>query len=175
MRCNSRFLVAVVFASVSRLHAQTASSPFAGLKANYDAVKSDWQKMAEQMPEENYSFKPTPDMRSFGQLVAHVADVQAQLCSTASGERKSVGAGSKTSKADLVAALKESSAMCDAAFDSLTPATASQSAGMGRSRLALLEFNTAHSDEEYGYGSVYLRLKSIVPPSTAAAQAGRGH
>ncbi|HEY3827170.1 MAG TPA: DinB family protein [Bryobacteraceae bacterium] len=170
MKWNSKIAAAVAFTSALGLHAQTANSPFAGLKANYDAVKSDWQKMAEQMPEENYSFKPMPEMRAFGQLVAHVADVQAQLCSTVSGEKKAVNAGSKTSKADLVAALKESSAICDAAFDSLTEAIATQPAAMGKSRLALLEFNTGHSNEEYGYGSVYLRLKNVVPPSSA----GRG-
>jgi hypothetical protein len=170
MKWNSKIAAAVAFTSALGLHAQTANSPFAGLKANYDAVKSDWQKMAEQMPEENYSFRPMPEMRTFGQLVAHVADVQAQLCSTVSGERKAVNAGSKTAKADLVAALKESSAICDAAFDLLTEAAASQPAAMGKSRLALLEFNTGHSNEEYGYGSVYLRLKNVVPPSSA----GRG-
>jgi hypothetical protein len=123
--------------------------------------------MAEQMPEENYSFKPTPEMRTFGQLMAHVADTQAGMCSTASGEKKSVDAASKTTKADLVAALQQSSAMCDAAFDSLTAETAAHPGGMGRSKLALLEFNTGHSNEEYGYGSVYMRLKGVVPPSSA--------
>ncbi len=170
MKCTSKIVVAVAFTSALGLHAQTANSPFAALKANYADIRNNWQKMAEAMPEENYSFKPTPDMRTFGQLVAHVADVQAQLCSTVSGERKAVNAGSKISKADLVAALKESSAICDAAFDSLTEANAGQPAAMGKSKLALLEFNFGHSNEEYGYGSVYLRLKGVVPPSSA----GRG-
>jgi uncharacterized damage-inducible protein DinB len=170
MKCNSKIVLAATFFSALGLNAQTANSPFAGLKANYADIKNNWQKMVEAAPEENYSFKPTPEMRSFGQLVAHVADVQAQLCSTVSGERKAVNAGSKTSKADLVAALKESSAICDAAFDSLTEANASQLAAMGKSRLGLLEFNFGHSNEEYGYGSVYLRLKGVVPPSSA----GRG-
>jgi hypothetical protein len=170
MKSNSKFVLAVTFASALGLHAQTGGSPFAGLKANYDAVKSDWQKMAEQMPEENYSFKPTPEMRSFGQLVAHVADVQAQICSAVSGDKKSVNAGSKTAKADLVAALKDSSAICDAAYDSLTEAAAGQPGGMGKTKLGLLDFNFGHTNEEYGYGSVYLRLKNVVPPSSA----GRG-
>jgi hypothetical protein len=69
--------------------------------------------------------------------------------------------------------LKESSALCDAAFDPLTEATASQPAAMGKSRLALLEFNFGHSNEEYGYRSVYLRLKGVVPPSSAG-RGGRG-
>jgi len=172
MRFNSKIAVAIAFTSCLGLHAQTAGS-FAALKANYDGIKGDWQKMAEQMPEENYSFKPTPEMRTFGQLVAHVADVQAQLCSTVSGEKKAVNAASKTAKADLVAALKESSAICDAAFDSLTEASAGQPGAMGKSKLALLEFNFGHSNEEYGYGSVYLRLKGVVPPSSAG-RGGRG-
>jgi hypothetical protein len=136
-------------------------------KISYTGVKNNLQKMAESMPEENYSFKPTPDMRAFGELIAHIADTQARLCSTVMGAPKQVNAASKTSKADLVAALKESSAICDAAFDSLTDATASQPAAMGRSKPGVLQFNTGHSNEEYGYGSVYMRLKSIVPPSSA--------
>jgi hypothetical protein len=147
--------------------AQPAAAHIAESKQNYSGVKNNLQKMAEQMTEENYSFKATPDVRTFGELVAHVADTQARLCSMASGGQKSVGGASKTTKADLVAALKDSSAICDAAFDSLTAETASQPAGMGRSKLALLEFNTGHSNEEYGYMSVYMRLKGVVPPSSA--------
>jgi len=150
------------------LYGQTPASHIAEAKQNYTGVKNNLQRMAEQMPEENYNFKATPDVRTFGELMAHIADTQANLCSTAAGgEKKAVNAASKTTKADLVAALKESSAICDAAFDSLTAETATQPAGMGRSRLALLEFNTGHSNEEYGYGSVYMRLKGVVPPSSA--------
>ena len=165
-----RFVNFILMAGLSGscvLLAQPAASHIAESKQTYASVKNNLQKMAEQMPEENYSFKATPDVRTFGQLVAHVADTQARLCSMASGEQKSVGAASKTAKADLVAALRDSFAICDAAFDSLTDATASQPGGMGRSKLALLEYNTGHSNEEYGYMSVYMRLKGIVPPSSA--------
>ena len=166
----NRFVNFILMAGLSGgpvLLAQPATSHIAEAKQNYAGVKNNLQKMAEQMTEENYSFKATPEVRTFGELVAHVADTQARLCSMASGEQKSVGAASKKAKADLVAALKDSSAICDAAFDSLTDATATQPGGMGRSKLALLEFNTGHSNEEYGYMSVYMRLKGIVPPSTA--------
>jgi len=66
------------------------------------------------MPEDNYSFKPTPDVRSFGQLVGHLADSQYYFCSLAAGETKSSGAveKNKSAKADLVAALKEAVAKC---------------------------------------------------------------
>jgi hypothetical protein len=83
-----------------------------------------------------------------------------------------VGAAAKTAKADIVAALKESFAICDGAFDAVNDSNALQPAGMNRSKLGLLNFNTGHCNEEYGYGAVYLRLKGVVPPSTASR--GRG-
>jgi hypothetical protein len=60
--------------------------------------------------------------------------------------------------------------MCDAAWDALTEGTAHEMVKVGpyeRSKLATLEYNSVHSNEEYGYMAVYLRLKGIVPPSTA--------
>jgi uncharacterized damage-inducible protein DinB len=163
------FLTAALV-SACCLQAQSANQHFAEGKQTYDVVKNNLTQMAEVMPEENYSFKPTPDIRSFAQMVAHVADVQARLCSAASGQPRSLDAASKTSKADLVAALKESSAICDAAWDSLSEATAHEMIKPGpteRTKLGTLEYNSVHSNEEYGYMAVYLRLKGIVPPSTA--------
>jgi hypothetical protein len=170
MKLSTKIVFAAALAGASALNAQAPPSPYADLKRVYDMARDSLQKMAEQMPEANYGFKPTPDMRSFGELMAHVADVQGTFCTTVSGAPKPASAGSKTAKADLVAALKNSSALCDAAFDSLTPATAGQPGMMGLSKLGTLEFNTGHSNEEYGYGSVYMRLKGVVPPSSA----GRG-
>lgn len=121
------------------------------------------------MPEEHYSFKPSAEIRTFGQLIAHVADSQARNCSMVNGARKDINAAAKTSKADLVAALKESFAMCDTAFDALTDAKASDMIAMGqrqRSKFGLLSGLVSHSNEEYGYMAVYLRLKGIVPPSS---------
>ena len=161
---------AALLITTGGLQAQSVNAHFAEGKQTYDVVKNNLIQMAEVMPEENYSFKPTPDIRTFGQMVAHVADVQARLCSAASGQPKSLDAASKTSKADLVAALKESSAMCDAAWDSLSETTAHDMIKLGpaeRSKLGALEYNSVHSNEEYGYMAVYLRLKGIVPPSTA--------
>src|SRR2546430_12688318 len=80
------------------------------------------------MPEENYNFKPTDAVRSYGQIVGHVADAQYMFCSVALGE-KNPGLKieqTKTTKADLVAALKEAVAYCDKAYDSMTDASGSQ-------------------------------------------------
>src|SRR5260370_20357934 len=126
-------------------------------KQAYTAIKNNIIKMAEKMPEESYSFKPTPEIRTFAQLVAHVADAQLRTCSTVKGEAKTATAASKTSKADLVAALKESSAECDSAFETLTDANATEmikTARGQRSKLGALVGNTIHDNEEYGYMAV---------------------
>jgi DinB superfamily len=75
----------------------------------YAVVSGEVIAAAEKMPEESYSFKPTPDVRSFGQLVGHVADAQYGFCSMAIGEANPTKAieKTKTSKADLVGALKD--------------------------------------------------------------------
>ena len=148
---------------------QNANPMSAELKQSYATIKNNLTKMAEKMPEENYGFKATVDIRTFGQLVAHVADSQARTCSAVNGEQKALNAGSKTSKVDLVAALKESFAICDKAFDSLTDEKAAEIISIGqrqRSKLGALAGMVSHSNEEYGYMSVYLRLKGVVPPSS---------
>lgn len=180
MNRYSNIILAVVFvaaasASAFAQQAQATSAPqntnpmIAELKQMYTNVKNNHIKMAEKMPEEHYGFKATEEIRTFGQLVAHVADSQARTCSAVNGEQKAVDAASKTTKADLVAAIKESYSMCDKAFDSLTDAKAAEMVSMGqrqRSRLGMLAGMVSHSNEEYGYMAVYLRLKSIVPPSS---------
>ena len=168
MKRYSMTMLAAALFCISGLQAQ--SSHITEEKQTYTGIMNNLIQMAEKMPEENYAFKPTPDIRSFGELVAHVADAQSAMCSMASGQKKSVNAASKTAKTDLVSTLKESGSMCDAAWDGLTDATASETVKMGpmqRSKLGMLEFNSLHSNEEYGYMSVYMRLKGIVPPSTA--------
>ena len=153
------------------LRAQTTYPFIAELKTYYSIVKNNHLRMAEKMPEEHYGFKPAPEVRSFGEALAHVADAQARNCGLVSGEQKKVDAASKKTKTELVEALKASYAICDAVLDGLTDATASELVKLGQStrtwsKLGLLIGMTSHANEEYGYMSVYLRLKGILPPST---------
>lgn len=169
MKCVSGIAVAMLFAAAAISSAQTANPLSSEAKQAYTNIKNNLTRMAEKMPEENYAFKPTPEVRTFGALVAHVADSQMRTCSAVKGEAKQAGAGAKTAKADLVAALKDSFAECDAAFESLTDASAAEmikTARGQRSKLGALVGNTIHDNEEYGYMSVYLRLKGVVPPSS---------
>lgn len=154
------------------LNAQTMSDPLsAGNKGIYNIVKNNLVKAAEKMPEENYAFKPAPEVRSFGQLVGHVADAQYSFCSAALGE-KSPAPGiekSKTTKADLVLALNEAFAYCDKAYNGMTDAHAAEMVkffGREQAKLTVLAFNNAHNDEHYGNIVTYMRMKGLVPPSS---------
>lgn len=142
-------------------------------KAAYTANKNNLIKAAEKMPEEAYSFKPTPEMEAFGQRMIHIAN-QIGTCSGMSGERKPNPATGKTAKADIVAALKASFDSCDAAWESMNNDTALEMvAGRGgqqRTKITALIGNTTHNTEMYGYLSVYMRLKGVVPPTSDRAQ-----
>ena len=138
-------------------------------KTTYESNRNNLIKAAEKMPEENYSFKPTPEMQSFGERIAHVAG-QIGTCSGLTGERKPNPAQGKTAKADIVAALKTSFEACDAAWAALNDKTALEMvAGRGgqqRSKLSVLIGNTTHNIELYGYISPYMRLKGVIPPTS---------
>ena len=161
--------ISVLILAASAAAAQTPPAVVAESKQTYTGVKNNFIKLAEKMPEDNYNFKPVPEIRTFGQLMAHMADSQLRTCSAVNGEMKQGEAASKTTKADIVAALKDSFAECDRAWDSLTDANMLQMVKFRngeRTRLGILTYNTTHENEEYGYGAVYLRLKGIVPPSS---------
>jgi len=165
-----RFSIVIsTLAAATAVFAQGSNPTVGEVKQGYNVIKNNLTKMAEKMPEENYTFKPVPEIRAFGSLMAHIADAQTRMCSTAKGSSRPSDASVKIAKADVLAALKESFLECDAAFDMLTDANASQMVGTGtrqRSRLGLLMGIVVHGNEEYGYGAVYLRLKGIVPPSS---------
>jgi uncharacterized damage-inducible protein DinB len=147
-----------------------AENPLSGeIKQSYQMVKNNIIKSAQEMPEENYSFKPTPDIRSFAQVLGHVAESQMRTCSAFTGAQKSIDAASKTSKADLVAALQEAFTQCDKAYDMVTDADATnmiKTPRGQRTKLGALIANTTHDTEQYGIIAVYLRLKGLVPPSS---------
>ena len=142
-----------------------------GAKAIFGITKNDLVKSAAMMSDENYAFKPTPDVRSFGQIIGHVADAQYLFCSVALGEQnpKPDIEKTKTKKADLVAALNDAFAYCDKAYNGMTDAHASEIVkffGRDMAKLSILSFNAAHNFEHYGNLVTYMRLKGLVPPSS---------
>ena len=152
--------------------AVTAENPLSSWdKGAYARVRGLLARSAEKMPEENYSFKPVETVRSYGQIVGHLADAQYLFCSLALDE-KNPGLDiehTKTSKADLVAALNTAFAYCDKAYDSITDASAAQTIklfGNDAPRMSALIVNNMHNMEHYGNLVTYMRIKGIVPPSS---------
>ena len=139
---------------------------------DYRNIRDYFIKAAEEMPDSDYTFKPSPDVRSFAQQVAHVADDQYNLCAPAKGETRQAAytaiERSLSTKADLVPALKAAFAYCDGAYDALTDASGAAMAtgGKGRTRFGMLNWNLWHTWEHYGNVVVYLRMKGFVPPSS---------
>jgi DinB superfamily len=146
-------------------------------KFPWTVVRDNLLKMAEKMPAENYSFKPVPEIESFGQRLAHIAGANLFVCQGLLGRQTSLSRPAATSKPELIALLKQASGACDTAFDSLSDAAAMEkiNSRLGgpfppeptRTKLATLNNMVRHSNEVYGYMCVYLRLKGIVPPSSA--------
>lgn len=163
--------IAVTFAFCILLQAQSPTHLSAEMKAAYESVKNNILKSAEKMPEEDYGFKPTPEIRSFAEVMDHVAAAQMHACGAVTGEQKSLNTEA-TTKADVMTALNSAFAECDKAYESLSDTNAAEmikSPRGERSRLGLLAGNVAHDNEQYGILSVYMRLKGIVPPSSEHA------
>jgi uncharacterized damage-inducible protein DinB len=159
-------------ASTSKGEQASPANPFSTYnKIFFARMKTILVSSAEKMPEENYNFKPTEAVRSYGQIVGHLADAQYNFCSLALGE---TNPGlkieqTKNTKADLVAALKNALAYCDKAYDSTTDASGLQTVkmfGMDMPKFGVLNINNAHDMEHYGNLVTYMRLKNIVPPTS---------
>jgi uncharacterized damage-inducible protein DinB len=144
-----------------------------------NATQSQWAtihgyvtKAAEAMPEANYGFKPTPEVRAFGQLVAHIADANFGFCAIASGDKSQAFGNtekSKTAKADILAALQASIEYCNGAFARMNDQLGREETdlmGSKAPRLSVLTFNNNHVWEHYGNIVTYMRLKGLVPPSS---------
>ena len=155
---------------------QPSDNPLSAFtKRVYGFQKGILLRSAEKMTEENYTFKPVDTVRTYGQIIGHIADAQYLFCSSASGEKNPdlKIEKSKTSKADLVSALKDSFVYCDKVYDSMTDASGSQIVklfGTDTPKLGALDFNNIHNMEHYGNLTTYLRIKGIIPPTSEQAQ-----
>lgn len=162
------FLICLFAPTVSLAAENPLSANNRGL---YGAMKKILLRSAENMPEENYGFKPTEAVRRFGQILAHVADSQYHFCSIVLGEKNPAPRieKTKTSKADLIAALKDSFAYCDKAYDGMTDAAAVETVkfmGGDTPKLGALQVNNLHIMEHYGNLITYMRMKDMVPPTS---------
>jgi hypothetical protein len=136
---------------------------------------------AEMMPESGYAFRPTPDLRSFGQQINHATSAHYSFCNQAGvppGVQKQAAPAlaAVTAKPAIIAALKASITYCNGVLAAASEEWLSGSAaGLGGSSSGLIQgmrahafiYNAVHSAEDYGTITTYLRMQGIVPPSTA--------
>jgi uncharacterized damage-inducible protein DinB len=163
--------LAILVLTATTIHGQRSDPLSDDVRRAYAEVRNNILRSAEKMPAENYDFRPAPRVRTFAQLMGHVAQEQYLFfCGPVKGEQKAADVErTKTTKAELLVALKDSFAYCDSAYDAITDASAKEIVNTGGNRsmkLRLLWMNVVHDQSHYGNIVTYLRIKGIVPPST---------
>ena len=145
----------------------------------FNTNRKNIEKSAEKVSEDLYGLRPGPqeEVRTFGQILGHLANFNYMWCSQAKGE-KNPGQGSDfeklASKAALLRALSDAFTYCDTAYAALTDAsgleviTVTQESGRKAQvpRMSLLVLNYGHNNDHYGNLVTYMRIKSIVPASS---------
>jgi uncharacterized damage-inducible protein DinB len=163
----------VILLGAATLSAQSASNPYSTMvKDGWYSLKKNLSASAAKMADADYAFKPTPQVRSFGQILGHLANEHYLICAAVKGEKSPYATTDfekVTSKAELVAAFDKSIAYCDGAYTSITDAAGTQPVevfGEKMMKLAALQTNLTHGSEHYGNLVTYMRMKGIVPPSS---------
>lgn len=176
MKLSSLVLAAALLALPSLANAQNANPLTANAKIQFGALSGFVVRSAEKVPEDLYSFRATPEVRSMAELFGHVADAMFAMCATASGAKPPRTGIEKavTTKPALVAALKEGVSYCNSVYDAMTDqkgGTETVPFVFGPTpRLSVLYFVVTHTYEHYGNLVTYMRLKNIVPPSSEPAK-----
>jgi uncharacterized damage-inducible protein DinB len=170
-----KLLTAVVLFTAVASAQDTANPLITVSKSIYAISKNDILRSVDKIPEDLWSFQPTKEVRTVAQLFAHVADGQYEFCGVVA-EGKSVAKDiekTRKTKAEIVPALKEAFAYCDATYAKMTDAGAAEMVGffgMKATKLGVMDYNIAHNMEHYGNLVTYMRIKGIVPPSSEPRQ-----
>jgi uncharacterized damage-inducible protein DinB len=151
--------------------APAADAAVAAIRSQWEAQAGYLLRAAEQMPDSNYAFRPVATVRSFGQLIGHVAGSQNAMCAMALGDPERAEdeiEKSATTKAQLVVALRASSEYCRRAYAQSDAAATAEGTVYGekQTRIAALAMNAVHDAEHYGNVVTYFRIKGLVPPSS---------
>lgn len=176
-RAAAAMVAGILALATGSIQAQAGAQPVSdAIRATWDSAKKnikDSTTIAEAT-QAIFDFKPVDSVRTYGQIVAHVAGANYEICAAAKGEKapNSEAAFEKlTAKAEIVKAYDGSVAYCDAIYKSLTDKTAGETIempfGMGKApRAQALIMNSGHVNEHYGNLVTYMRVKGIVPPTS---------
>jgi uncharacterized damage-inducible protein DinB len=161
-------LVAVLYPSFAAAQSNPLTS---NARIQLGALSGFVIRSAEKVPEDLYSFRATPEVRSMGELFGHIADALFSMCSTAAGTKPARTGIEKSvkAKAELIASLKEGVSFCNTVFDGMTDQKGAETVPFyfgPTPRLSVLYFVVTHTYEHYGNLVTYMRLNKIVPPSS---------
>jgi uncharacterized damage-inducible protein DinB len=123
-------------------------------------------KSAAAMPESKYSYRPTKDVRSFAEILNHLADISYILCSNAKGEANPDTTNAAASKTQTIARLKGAFGYCDAVYSGFTDAHLNDRAdffGFKTNKMFILTQVGNHDALHYGNLVTYLRINGLAP------------
>jgi uncharacterized damage-inducible protein DinB len=178
MRFRDFVVVVLLLLTPAVSFAQSANPLTANAKIQFGALSGFVLRSAEKVPEDLYSFRATPEVRSMAQLFGHVADAMFAMCSTAAGTKppRTGIENTVSAKPALIAALKEAISHCNGVYDAMTDQKGTETVPFyfgPTPRLSVLYFVVTHTYEHYGNLVTYMRLKNIVPPSSEPAKPGQ--
>jgi uncharacterized damage-inducible protein DinB len=130
-------------------------------------------RSAEMLSDGDFAFRPVETVRTFGQIVAHVADDEMGWCAQVLGEPVKQTGFEKTlrAKAEILKAIRDAGAYCENAY-AISDAQAARMTtiwGGQQARIQGLTDNASHDWEHYGNIVTYLRIKGLVPPSSSGS------
>ena len=163
--------VAIPFAISTAAAQAQAPSPTNEARLLWKSIIGNLNQAADELSETMYAYRPTPDVRSVGELLAHIAGSQQMYCAMALGDKvpdeADVEKTAKT-KTAIVAALKASNTYCERAYSQPDDAVKAPVDIFGEQhpRFYALIANASHDDEHYGNIVTYMRLNKLVPPSS---------
>ncbi len=146
----------------------------AAFKARYQTQKLNFTESAEAMPEAEMKFRLTPDQRAFGDWLEHTADMNYRMCSQIVGQPAPKNTGvngvQNRGKNAIKEAINASFAHCDKVFETLSDAKAMEEVPAGNKKVPAVDVMfsyIANLNAHYGNMVGYMRVKGIIPPSTA--------
>ena len=168
---NRVFIAACAFA-LAAPQAVSAQAVTSSLKGLHDITQGNIMATAEDLDADMYAYRPTEEVRSTGEILAHVAGAQYMFCSAAAGEPNPNAENfeeTRTAKAGIVEALRAGFAYCNQVYANMTDAQGGRAVsffGGDNTAHGVLAFNSAHNYEHYGNLVTYMRMNGIVPPSS---------
>jgi len=175
MRTTIVFILAAALAAPATAQQPSANPISDGIRGQWNGVKRYIQQSAELMAESNFDYRPVDGVRSFGEILAHVAGASYVICASAKNEKTPFAEDhfekNATKRDAILKATTDAIAYCDQAFTALTDANAGQMVpnpfGDGqRPRSSVLVLQIGHDNEHYGNLVTYFRMNGIVPPSS---------